>query len=606
MVDTLDTPGQTGGGQRQRQYAGPESRIHYLTFKDFETMDTQNARIGLPSNRLAWLENLQPIGKNSLKQVPGPLAAVGNVGGKTILKKFYATFAPVGSTPVDYAIMFWTDGSATQFNLLTGATVTIAGPGTFTNPDMAQWQSVRIVIADPTAGYCTWDGSVFVTAGGVSPNIIVTNPGSGYTTGATAVISGGSGTGATCTVQTVAGFVAHLTLTNPGSGYKAGDTLTVTISPVGAGSGATATAIVFPILTIPNLNCIAVFQGRVWTAGNRTLNWSGTNGFDDAATANAAGSLIIPDSDLTHAITCLRSLNNFLYILGDSSIKQIGAITVASSVTLFTIVTLSSDQGTIFPLSVIAYNRLVCFTNFVGVWAIFGATVEKISDPMDGVFATINFTQAPIAVSVIINNIQVLLVLVNYTDPITGISRSIFMAFMNRKWFIVSQGNGILAAIDATINGLSQIFVCSGNDVTRALASATVPTSITVRTALSDDNGQIMKNKRGIRLGIAQSATSIGTMMITTDSETTSVSDVYVFGNPVIWINLLGGVVQWQNGSSQNVNFTNPGFLFQDRQENASGIYLGASMMGTFTQFILNSIVIEYEDGPYMRSINHG
>src|SRR5581483_7440040 len=142
--------------------------------------------------------------------------------GEIVTKKFYANYGGV-----DYVVEFCQSGAAYQVNLSNGAQVKFALAGTFTNPDMTQWQSSRILIADPTAGYSTWDGTVFVKPGGLSPNFTITAGGSGYSSGATVGFSGGSGSGAAGTVTVVGGVVTGIVLTNAGSGYHAGDTITV-------------------------------------------------------------------------------------------------------------------------------------------------------------------------------------------------------------------------------------------------------------------------------------------------------------------------------------------------------------------------------------------
>jgi hypothetical protein len=470
---------------------------------------------------------------------------------------------------------------------------------------MTQWKSERILIADPTAGYCTWDNVTFTKSGGISPSLNITAGGSGYSSGANVAITGGSGAGATASATVVNGVVVALTLLTPGSGYKAGDTITVTITPVGAGGGATATGRIWPILGgAPGffVSTLAVFQGRVWLAGGRNYQWTGTAGYDDTNPANAAGSSVLTDADLPHSITALRSLNNFLYIFGDGSLKQIGSIAVASSVTVFTITTLSSDQGTIYPQSIASYNRLILFANQVGVYAIFGATVEKISDPMDGVFRAIDFSQPLIACPNDINNIRCYLLLVRYLDPVNG-TRSIFLTFMNKKWFIISQGSTIKSACTASIGGNLESFVSSGSDVTQIVQNPNVPVAIILKTALSDD-GRPMQGKRGIRMGIVQQAANVGTMLLTQDSENGSFNDQYQVVFPVTWINNFGQVVTWVNNASQPVTFGGSGFLFEDRQMYASGIFLGASFFGTFANFHMNTIMIEYKDAALMRSIN--
>lgn len=587
--------------QRSPQQAQPAEHLpkqetgrHYMVFHEFETMDTQSARQALKPNRLAWLENVQPIGANDLISVPGPKTAIATLTGETIVKQFYATYGGV-----DYIICFCASGAAYQVNTLGGAQVKFANAGTFTDADCTQWKSERILIADPTGGYATWDGIALVRSGGVSPQIVVTAGGTGYSSAPTVTISGGSGSGATATASVSGGAVVAVTLTNAGSGYKVGDVLTVAFG--GPGAGATATAIIWPQLGFPPTT-LAVFQGRVWLAGGRVLLFTGTKGYDDTATANAAGSTILTDADLPHSITALRSLNNFLYIFGDGSLKQIGTISVVSSVTIFTILTLSSDQGTTFPLSISSYSRLVLFANQVGVFAIFGATVEKISDPMDGVFRFIDFSQPLVACPNDLKNVRCYMLLARINDPLSS-SRSVFLTFMNKKWFIVAQGDSIRAAATAQIAGVLRTFTASTNDITEVLADTNVAVSIIIRTALWHDN-KPMLGKRGLRIGVAQSTTESATMTLTTDSENDTVTGQYTLGQPVVWRNALNQIVTWTNAAVQLVQFIAAGFFFQDKQFYGSGIYLGASLTGSFKNFHLNSIVIEWVPATLMRSRN--
>ncbi len=71
-------------------------------------------------------------------------------------------------------------------------------------------------------------------------SVSVTAGGSGYTSGATVSFTGGGGTGAAATATVVANIVTAITVTAAGTGYTSWPTVVVT--PVGAGSGATAQA----------------------------------------------------------------------------------------------------------------------------------------------------------------------------------------------------------------------------------------------------------------------------------------------------------------------------------------------------------------------------
>lgn len=566
-----------------------------LLFSKLEGMNTQSARHDLPEDKAAWMENLQPIGPNNLLTVPAPAAATTNIAGETIAEEF---FAPING--IDYMICFCFSGAAYAVRLSNGAKTKFADTGTFSSsPDMTVWNLTRILIADPTAGYCTWDGTTFVKYGGISPNITVTNGGSGYTTGATVAITGGSGTGATATATVVSGVVTSIVLTNAGTGYKAGDSIVVTITPVGAGSGATATGHIWPIFTI-QFTTLAVYQGRVWIASKNIINYTGTGasyggvGYDDFISGDAAGSTTIDDADLVHAITALRALNNYLFIIGDNSVKQIGNITVSGSATNFTTVTLSSDQGTIFRNTVISFNRLVLFSNTVGVYAIFGTSVEKISDEMDGIFRRVDFTQLPSASVNDINNIHCFLLLVKYNDPING-ARGLILAFMNKKWFVISQGDDVSYIATASIGGITETFSTSGNDVTQILDDPLSEINIKLQTSLTSHGSPFM-GKKTVRYALAQNAEAANTLDLTIESERSSQDITYTVSNGIQFVNNVGADINFIGAGSVPINFFT-GSIFQYQTGNSqgvSGIYLGMTLEGSVIGYSFNSFMLEY------------
>jgi hypothetical protein len=567
---------------------------NYLVFDQFETMDTQSARHALPPNRLAWLENLQPVGPNNLRTVPGPNSALTSIAGVQAQKVFYAFLLNT-----DYEIVCATNGAMYAVNIASGTVTTIAAAGTFSAPDVTVWQSSVLLIADPTAGYSGWNGTTLSKPGGVSLNLLVTAGGSGYTAGATAVISGGSGSGATCSVTVVAGVVTALKLTNAGVNYLATDTLTVTISPVAGGSGATGSAKVWPIFTITPTT-LAVYSGRVWLGGGRVLTWTGVTGYDDASSADASGSTIIPDADLVHAVTALRSLNNYLWIFGDNSIKQIGTVSVSGSTTNFSIVTLSSDTGTTFQQSIASYNRLVLFANKTGVYAVLGSSVQKISDQMDGIFQNTDFSQPLCAALNDINSIRCYMLLLRYIDPLQGRTRSLILVFQSRKWFVASQGDSLICMSTAVINGTLETFGSSGADVTQILQNASQPVSVILRTALSH-HGKPQMGKKALRAATAQIG-SFSNVTMTIDTENGSINANYTMSFAVIWLNALGQVVTWLNALNQLVTFSGSGFLFQRTPAAGTGIYLGLTLTGSFSSYSFNNGIIEFQETSVLAS----
>ena len=579
----------------QRQLATKK----YIVFSQFTTMNTQSARQALPVGELAWCENLQIVGPNQLVACNGPATAIATIPGVTISAQYFANYTPPGGVNTDYIISFTSAGAGYQTNAQTGATVNFAVMGTFSpQPDMTVWASQRILIADPMSGYCTWDGNTFVQVGGVSPNIVVTNGGSGYGAPPSVTITGGSGSGATAHAVLTGGSVTSVVLDTPGTGFKAGDTLTVTF---GSGTAA-ATAIVWPSFVLTPTT-LAVYAGRVWLAGTRTLTWTGTAGFDDAKAADASGSTQISDADLVHQITALRSLNNFLYIFGDNSVKQVGTITVSGSSTIFNIISLSSDQGCPFPRAIASYNRLVLFANKVGVYAVLGASVEKVSDQMDGIFALADTSQPfQAAVNDLHTSLHTFLLLLRYKDPLAG-TRSLILCFYKNKWFVANQGSDLTSMCTAPITGLIETFASSGQDI-KQIFQSTVPVPIILRTSESP-NGEIEMGKIGLEVMVALNSNTLGVLNGTADSENLDPGKPFTLSTALqlIWINNSNQVLTWQNNSLQTLTWATTGFVYQRSPISASGIFLGCTLTGTFaggssttSGLVINAVLIEYQD----------
>ena len=401
-------------------------------------------------------------------------------------------------------------------------------------------------------------------------SITVTNGGGGYTSAPTVSFSGGgSGSGASAAAVVGGSAVTSLTLTNPGSGYLASDVLTLTISG-GGGSGATGTAHVWPFVTAGTT--LAVFAGRVWLGGGNLLQWTGTASFDDFNIANASGSLTIKDVDLVHAITALRNYNNYLFIMGDQSVKQIGSISVSGSQTLFTILTLSSDQGTIYKRSCGSFNRVFMFCNSNGVYAVLGSSVQKISDDMDGIFKLVDFSQQPQAALADMNNIHNIAWLLRYIDPLAT-TRSILLTFTGKKWFVVSQGDSLVAITTASTlaSGKTLTFASSSQDITQILGAPLTPVAFKAQTALSH-HGNAVQRKKILNGGTAVTlATGTGNLTMTYDTEKGSVTKVYA---------LVAGF-QLPSGASG---------------AEGSGRYLGATMTGTLAGFTLTNAALEEQE----------
>ena len=212
---------------------------------------------------------------------------------------------------------------------------------------------------------------------------------------------------------------------------------------------------------------------------------------------------------------------------------------------------------------------------------------------MDGVFQAVDFTQAPSAAVNDINNIHCYLLLVRYKDPQQG-TRSIILAYMNKKWFVISQGNSLAFISTVVINGITETFATSGADVTQIIQDETKAVSILLRTALSSHGNPVL-SKRVLRYAVAQLVSQNNGLTILVESENNSQAIGYNTTLSTMWTNNAGQIVQWQNNSGANVNFYGPGFIYQTGKASASGMYIGATLSGSVAGFALNAIMLEYE-----------
>jgi len=119
--------------------------------------------------------------------------------------------------------------------------------------------------------------------------VVITNPGAGYTLAPTLQVTGGGGSGAAGTVFIGDGTVGIVTLSDAGSGYTTAPTVTIT-APVGVGTQATAEAVVSSAGTITSINIVNAGAGYTSsptiTIGNPALNNSGNFKFNEIVTGS--------------------------------------------------------------------------------------------------------------------------------------------------------------------------------------------------------------------------------------------------------------------------------------------------------------------------------
>ena len=117
--------------------------------------------------------------------------------------------------------------------------------------------------------------------------VVITNPGAGYTLAPTLQVTGGGGSGAAGTVFIGDGAVGIVTLTDAGSGYTTAPTVTIT-GPGAGGTTATAEAVVSSAGTITAINITNAgskyTSSPTITIGDPSLDNSGNFKFNEVVT----------------------------------------------------------------------------------------------------------------------------------------------------------------------------------------------------------------------------------------------------------------------------------------------------------------------------------
>jgi len=569
--------------------AAAEQKKSYAVVKNFKGVNTKNSRTVIDDGEFGWLENVQPIGFGNLRVIPGPKPVPNATASADIV-----LLGSVNINKNEYAIAFLDDGSAEFLNLTTGATGTVAAANTFSNTSVmmvTQWKNERALIIDPVKGYKTWDGIDLLDIGAVN-SITINDPGTGYDDSTTVTFGApnqANGVQALGEVVVVANAVSEIVMIECGTGYTSPPSVTIT----GAGSNANVTC---TILSQTGTD-IATFSGRTWIAEDRTVFYSAADTYNDFFNLSA-GFLTITDSTLRTSITRILSANNFLYVFGEDSINVFSDVRLnTDGETVFTNTNVSASVGTQLKHAVFPYFRSVLFMNDYGVYALVGATTTKISDPLDGVFPLIDFSQEVTGGQCLINNILCAVFNFRYND--NGTDRWVQAAFFERKWFFTDMLTDCFYVVPAVKSGFLNLYGTSGRNFVQFYEDADVPVDILIETALLP-MGDPIRDKQALKVGIEATLGLQPVVMIGyVDSERQQSAPI-TFQNAILWVNNTNQVINWTNNSNIILSWVTgqsggEGYFLYKSDAKMYGKYLGLTITSTSTPFTINGFEFEHE-----------
>lgn len=352
---------------------------------------------------------------------------------------------------------------------------------------------------------------------------------------------------------------------------------------------------------------IAAYATRVWIATNKIVSYTDVNSYNSFA--GAGGSFTISDSYLHNAITALVAANGYLYIFGDDSIDTLSNVQVTGGVTSFSRVNITSSIGTSYPLSIQPYYRSLLFASRYGFYSLSGATPQKISDDLDGLFAPATFVGGLVAGQVTIFGNLCMAWTLRIVDTFTtlygtGVTRTLLMIHFKQRWFVVYPGFDLttIASITGSLNTLYGYTTGSAPALYQLFALNGSATKAFLKTKLWDGGSPIL-DKEVLRVGLAEQlgASVNRNVLMTSDNEYAASSAAAINNNLVTgslqFQNNLGQNLQFQNNSGGNLIFTvGPGvYIFlESAAMTQGGKYFGLSFTAQQTDLTLLMLAAEW------------
>lgn len=607
----------------------------------FEGLNTKAKRPAIKDQEFGWSENIIPIGAANARMMWGADAPIYTAsGGLTIIN---TCFYNIGSTA--YGIAFLDDGSADQFTLSTGAVVQVGAAGTFwangnvDTPTIAQWSDKGILIVSRVSAnaYWAWDGVLY------SPG----DPAPSWLSGLDAPLSFTGDTNTSTSVTnvtpdpTVSGAVAGMTITDTAGDIPANTTITEfttnTFTLSQAATGSTASDTLTLDWTMPfgiSGTAIEIFLSRVWIVGGTFRLTSVASNGTDFSVANGGVGAQSTDSSLRVRYTGIKQANGYLYVFGDSQSAYITNVqTTATPTTTYQYTVIDPQIGTPWRDTIIPYGRSILFANTNGIFALYGSSANKISDPLDGIWNDDAADFAAVVPSCAVQTIfgiKVFLITVSTIDPTTQQRRTLMAMFDGKKWFMGSQVPAPILVAPQEIDSHLEAFGCDGRAIYDIFSVASESLPKLIVSKLWGGKYGYLSRKQALRFYSEVQAlnnTSVD-IAITLDTEALAIPLVTQFitfinnsggglqfqnngfgnlswtvqptaqiqldfGQTLTFVNNVGGILQFQNNSGDDLIFQTAASVSVNNLD-GSGLLLGFTLATTSPDFILMSAGIGY------------
>ncbi len=392
-----------------------------------------------------------------------------------------------------------------------------------------------------------------------TPTILV--GGTGYDTPPVVTITG-DGTGAKAHAVVTAGAVSSIVIDDPGVGYTK-----ARVDLSGGNNAAQATVTMMPFGV--RGTTIETYQSRVWLARQTTQVFTEANSTSVFATSAGGGAFKATESFLRREVIRLIQSNGFLYPFGDSSVGVISNVTTTGTppTTSFSNFNVDPQTGTAWRDSVIAFGRALVFANPTGVYALYGGAAEKVSGPLDGLFAKASFNTGqdgitPTASVAILFGIRVYMLSFTTTDPYTNTLRDIIAIWDGEKWFVGTQRVPITRIASQEINSQLDTWGSDGTNLFKLFQSPSDSLPKVFQTKLRSDPGyNVYKQVNRLYLLCQSNSDTPADVFVSIDTENGvgqtsqriefnagTLTFIGSDGLPITWIGAGGDELVWITG----------------------------------------------------------
>ena len=355
-------------------------------------------------------------------------------------------------------------------------------------------------------------------------------------------IEGGGGSGAVAIATVSGGVITSVKVTAGGSGYTS-DPAVIVQAGLNNAAYVTLDTIPFGI----SGSAAETYQSRVWVTNpystspqgaGGTVNFSGPGTYTDFSTSAGGGSFTSNDSFLRVAYVQPKQTNGFLYLIGDSSVNYIGGVSTTGSPpeTTFTNQNADPEIGTPYPATVDVIGSNIVFANAFGAQVSYGGRVNKISEPLDGIYNTVgnSFDGFQLsAAKAILYGKRVWALLIPIIDQVTGlqVNKLCMWSPEEKRWWTTNQSVSLTYCQHQEIASILTAYGTDGINIYPLFQTPSVTFTKTAQSKLWSKPGGLTGAKASNRVWLAAEYFADGNpdIIVAADNETETGSPTATF-----------------------------------------------------------------------------